>query len=76
MNEPHICPLCGKQMYPLDINGGWYVMPEYPPGDFLSAYRLKKTPEPVYFRNQQVTLYACELCGMVKMFKEEQYGCR
>lgn len=69
MNEPHICPLCGKQMYPLEIDGG----PVYSTGPLEGSMYLSKKPDDVYFRNQQVTLYACELCGMVKMFKEVQY---
>lgn len=68
MPEPHQCPLCGRSMYPLGIDGGWVAKPE-DKGDTYSTY-YSKAPLPVYFNNQQVTLYACECCGMVKMFKE------
>lgn len=70
MPEPHQCPLCGRNMYPLGIDGGWVAKSEG------GSYYTIKPSLPVYFMNQQVTLYACECCGMVKMFKEEQYGCR
>ena len=75
MPEPHQCPLCGRSMYPLEIDGGPWVAKPGDKGDFYSTY-YAKAPLPVYFNKQNVTLYACECCGMVKMFKEEQYGCR
>ena len=64
MNQ-HECPLCGRQMYPLEINGGPIeIRPDSP------WMEVRKRPDPVYFQDKPVTLYACELCGYVKMIKE------
>lgn len=69
MNDPYACPLCGHKMYPLEIDGAPLTLIDQ--GDVYSTY-YTKTPDPVYFQNEHVTLYACELCGMVRMFRKEQ----
>lgn len=70
--DRYACPLCGRQMHPLKIGGEKMVAVLGDRGTLSADYSVYygKEPTPVYFRDKQVTLYACELCGFVKMIKE------